>query len=33
MVLGFVSKILKYFNKFVSPYMAYRQNMVKFSYG
>ncbi len=32
-VLGFVIKILKYFNKFVCPYIAYNQNMAKFSYG
>jgi hypothetical protein len=31
--LGLVAKILKYFNKFVPPYMANNQNMVKLFYG
>ncbi len=32
-VLRLVAKIYKYFNKLVFPYMAYSQNMVKFSCG
>jgi hypothetical protein len=32
-VLGLVTKIEKYFNKFAPPYMAYSQNMVKCFYG
>ncbi len=33
MGLKLVAEIYKYFNKYVPPYMAYSQNMAKFSYG
>jgi heme/copper-type cytochrome/quinol oxidase subunit 1 len=32
-VLGLVTKMYKYFNKFILPYMVYSQNMVKLSCG
>ncbi len=32
-VLGLLAKIEKYFNKYVPPYMACNQNMVKCFYG
>ncbi len=33
MGLKLVAEIYKYFNKYVPPYMAYSQNMAKFSCG
>jgi len=33
MGLKLVAEIYKYFNKYVPPYMAYGQNMIKFSCG
>jgi hypothetical protein len=32
-VLRLLAKTYKYFNNILPPYMAYSQNMIRFSYG